>query len=170
MLRSVDDVSDSDEEVEVANPHPNPGICLKAIDEVSSASSAGAEGQKKRSKNKRLKRKRTSTELPSMKERLAGPSCVKGLLSKSCKKCSQNCIQKFSSDANLDRLQKFREHWVSLGKQDQDSIVIWLAVVCVHFPHVGNPSAAPGFSFGLFSFVRDFHDPRLRLSTGSVTP
>ena len=136
MLRSVDEVSDSDKDVEVANPHPKPAICLKAVDEVSSASSAGAEGEKKRSKNKRLKRKRTSTELPSMKERLAGPSCVKGLLSKACKKCSQNCMQKFSSAENLDKLQKFREHWVSLGKGDQDSLVLWLALVCVHFPSV----------------------------------
>ena len=113
MLRSVDDVSDSDEGVEVANPHPNPGICLKAIDEVSSASSAGAEGQKKRSKNKRLKRKRTSTELPSMKERLAGPSCVKGLLSKSCKKCSQNCMQKFFQRCKLGPIAEVQR---TLGK------------------------------------------------------
>lgn len=121
MLRPVNDVSSDDGE-----PADNVGardVVLRPVDELSSASSAGAQ---RKSKNKKLRRKRTSTELPCMQQRLCSEAFLRKTLSKSCKKCSQKCMQTFSQDAKFKELQKFREHWSSLHKADQDNVDIWL--------------------------------------------
>ena len=136
MLRSVDCLSDSEPE-EVT---PQAGVQLKPVDEVSSADSAGPdEGPVLPvSGKKKLKRKRTSTDLPPMRERLSNSTFLKNLLSKACKKCTKNCLSKFAKSPQLDELKKFRDHWVSLAKGDQDRLVFQLSFRielsnCFHF-------------------------------------
>lgn len=121
-LAPIQEISESESGGE-ANGPARP-IVLRAVDEISSDAEDELHLPRQGARRKRLKRKR-STDLPSMRERLTSESCLKNVLTKKCIKCKFGCREKFSTELKFTEWRKFREHWVSLSKLDQDQIVTW---------------------------------------------
>ena len=121
-LASIQEISESESAGEPDGAARN--IVLRAVDTVSSDAEDEPDRPKDGAGRKRLKRKR-STDLPSMRERLTSESCLKKVLTKKCIKCKFGCRDKFSKELKFKEWRQFREHWVSLSKLDQDQIVTW---------------------------------------------
>lgn len=121
-LAPIQEISESESGGEANGPARC--IVLRAVDEISSDAEDELHLPRQGARRKRLKRKR-STDLPSMRERLTSESCLKNVLTKKCIKCKFGCREKFSTELKFTEWRKFREHWVSLSKLDQDQIVTW---------------------------------------------
>ena len=122
-LVPIEEISESESAGEPDGPARH--IVLQRVDTISSSAEDDEPHLPRQgARRKRLKRKR-STDLPSMRERLTSESCLKKVLTKKCIKCKFGCRDKFSEELKFQEWRKFREHWVSLSKIDQDQIVTW---------------------------------------------